>query len=130
VTARELLNSKGGNRLIPFIVAGKSNDPRIKDLPRYIDYIKGDENLATFKAWLAPYQFFRSFVVPPNMPSERFELLQKAFKATLEDPELLAITKKLKLAVQYIPPAEIEEHLADIFSVTPKVKENLRSLIQ
>ena len=130
VTAKELLAGKGENRLIPFIVAGKSDDPRIKDLPRYVDYIKNKEDLATYKAWLAPYKFFRSFVVPPNMAQERSDMLSKAFKATLEDPELLAMAKKLKLSIQYIPGTEIDQSLTEIFSVTPKVKENLRSLVQ
>lgn len=130
VTAKSLLAGEGENRLIPFIVAGKSNDPRIKDLPRYADYIKNKEDLATYKAWLAPYGFFRAFMVPPNMAQERFDTLDKAFKATLEDPELLAMAKKLRLSLDYMPGTEIQKSLSEIFSVTPKVKENLRSLVQ
>lgn len=130
VTAKDLLAGKGENRLIPFIVAGKSTDPEIKDLPRYVDYIKNKEDLATYKAWEAPYEFFRAFVVPPNMAQERFDMLKQAFKATLEDPELLAMAKKLELSIEYMPGTEIEKSLTEIFSVTPRVKENLRSLVQ
>jgi len=110
----------------------------MRDLSRATDmgvaglyhHFKNKEDLATYKAWLAPYQFFRSFVVPPNMAQERSDMLSKAFKGTLEDPELLAMAEKLKLSIQYIPGTEIDQSLGKIFSVTPKVKENLRSLIQ
>ena len=59
ITARHMLDAKGDNKMIPFLVQGKSPDPEVKDLPQFMDMIKGKEERAAFRAWLGQYLFFR-----------------------------------------------------------------------
>ena len=52
ITARHMLDAEGDNKMIPFLIQGKSSDPEVKDLPQYMDIIKGKEVRAAFRAWM------------------------------------------------------------------------------
>jgi len=130
VTARSMLDAKGDGRLIPFIIQKPMTDPEVKGLPLFSEVIKGEENLATFNAWSATREFMRPFSLPPDVPEERVDILSKAFKATLEDPEFVAETTKSNLLIEYVSPEEIEKHVASILATPAKAKENLQFLIR
>jgi tripartite-type tricarboxylate transporter receptor subunit TctC len=130
VTARSMLDAEGDDKLIPFIIHRKWNDPEVRNLPLVTNVIKGKDNLDTYKAWVSVYEFFRPFSAPPGVPKNRVEILRKAFKATLEDPAFMAEMKKARLPVAYVSPKEIEQHVDRIFSMPQKVKENLHFLVK
>ena len=50
VTARSMLDAKGDNKLIPFVMSEKWEDPEVKDLPLFKDVIKEPKRFAIFKA--------------------------------------------------------------------------------
>ncbi|MFQ5849614.1 MAG: Bug family tripartite tricarboxylate transporter substrate binding protein [Candidatus Binatia bacterium] len=129
ITAREMLDAKGDNKLIPFIIEGRSQDPEVKDLPQYSEFIKGKGNLAAFKAWLNQYLFFRPFALPPKTPKERVNILRTAFRRTLTDPDFQALAKKLRLDVKYVSGQEIEKYISEILSTPPAAKSKLRSIV-
>jgi tripartite-type tricarboxylate transporter receptor subunit TctC len=130
VTARSMLDAEGDDKLIPFIIHRKWNDPEVRGLPLIPKVIKGEENLAIYNSWVSIYEFFRPFSVPPGTPKDRLEILRKAFKATLHDPAFLADLKKANLVADYVSPEEIEQHVNRIFSMSPKVKESLSFLVK
>jgi tripartite-type tricarboxylate transporter receptor subunit TctC len=130
VTARSMLDAEGDDKLIPFIIHRKWDDPEVKDLPLIPEVIKGEEGLATYNGWVSVYEFFRPFSAPPGTPEDRLEILRKAFKATLEDPVFVAEMKKANLPVEYVSPEEIGKRVAQIFSMSPKAKENLQFLVR
>jgi hypothetical protein len=68
-----MLDAQGDEKLIPFIVHGKSQDEEVRNLPQFAKVIKGEENLAAFRAWVNQYDFQRPLVVPPNTPKERLQ---------------------------------------------------------
>jgi hypothetical protein len=130
VTARSMLDAEGDNKLIPFIIHRRWNDPEVRNLPIITEVIKGKDNLDTYKAWVSVYEFFRPFSTSPGVPNDRMQILRKAFKATLEDPVFMAEMKKSRLPVAYVSPEEISNHINRIFSMPPKVKENLYFLVK
>ncbi len=130
VTARSMLDAEGDDKLIPFIIHRRWNDPEVRDLPIVTEVIKGKDNLDTYKAWVSVYEFFRPFSTSPGVPNDRLEILRKAFKATLEDPVFMAEMKKSRLPVAYVSPEEINNHVNRIFSMPSKVKENLHFLVK
>jgi len=130
VSNRSMLDAKGDERLIPFITHKRLEDPEVKDLPLFTDVIKGEDNLATYKSWAFSYEFQRPFSFPPNTPKERLETLRKAYAETLRDPELLAEAKKIKLDVDPVPGEQIDQYVEQIYSMKPKVKENLSFLVR
>lgn len=129
-TARPMLDAKGDDRLIPYLIHRKWDEPEVKDLPLIPDVLKKDqEKLAAYKTWVATYEFQRPYTVPPGTPKERLQLLRKAFADTLNDPEFLAEAKKVKFEVTYTSGEQIEKYVEEMLSITPKAKELLGFLM-
>jgi len=128
VTARAMLDAQGDDKLIPFIIHGKSADPELKHLPQLIKIIKGEENIAAIKAYVRPYEFQRPLSLPPKTPKSRIDILRNAFKETMEDREFLAEAEKSKLLMDYVSAEEIEKYVEEILSIPSGAKEKLQFL--
>jgi tripartite-type tricarboxylate transporter receptor subunit TctC len=130
VTARAMLDASGEDQLIPFLIHGTLDDPQVKDLPQILNVIKGQSNLATFKAWASTYDFQRPLSLPPGTPKARLATLRKAYRATMNDPAFLADAKKSKLIISYVSGKEIEKHVATILGTPAAAKEKLGFLVR
>lgn len=128
-TGRNLLDATGDDQLIPFIIAKRWKDPEVQGIPLIPEVIKDPEKLAGYKAWVAKYAFEHPFVVPPGVPQARLKVLQQAFKATLEDPKFLADARKSNLYINYVSPEAIHDRLADIYSLSEKLRNELQFLL-
>jgi len=129
-TARPMLEAKGDDRLIPYLIHRRWEEPEVKDLPLIPDVLKKDpDKLAAYKTWVATYEFQRPYTVPPGTPKERVQLLRKAFADTLNDPEFMAEAKKVKFEVTYTSGEQIEKYVDEMLSITPKAKELLSFLL-
>ena len=128
VTARAMLDAKGDDRLIPFITHGRTGDPEVKHLPRLTDLVKG-EKLAILNAWLPQYDFQRPLSLPPGTPKKRLNILRKALKAALKDPQFIAESKKSKLIITYVSREKVEKSIDSILAISPKAKESLKFLV-
>ncbi|OGQ80504.1 MAG: hypothetical protein A3F90_16565 [Deltaproteobacteria bacterium RIFCSPLOWO2_12_FULL_60_19] len=124
-TARPMLNAKGEEKLIPFLIHSREPDPEVKDLPLIPEVIKGEDNLSAYRTWAGTYEFQRPFSVPPGTPKERLQLLRKAFADTMKDPGFIADTEKSKLETTYVSGEEVDKYVNQVLSITPKAKELL-----
>jgi len=68
--------------------------------------------------------------VAPGTPKDRLEILRRAFKSTLEDPEFVAQANRLRLDITYVSPEEIDRWVNEVLTIPPKVRENLQFLSQ
>jgi tripartite-type tricarboxylate transporter receptor subunit TctC len=128
-TARPMLEGKGDEKLIPFLIHRREPDPEVKDLPLIPEVIKGEDNLSAYRTWVGTYEFQRPFSVPPGTPKDRLQLLRKAFAATMKDPEFIAEAEKSKLETTYVSGEEIDKYVSQVLSITPKAKEVLDFLV-
>jgi tripartite-type tricarboxylate transporter receptor subunit TctC len=129
VTARAMVDAEGDDKLIPFIIHGKIEDPEVKDLPQFTQVLKGEENVKAFKTWANQYDFQRPLVVPPKTPKERLEILRVALQRTLTDPEFLAEAKKSKMLIDNVTGKEVEKSVDEILSISPEIKKKLQFLV-
>ena len=132
-TARALLDAKGEDKLIPFIIHNRWDDPEVKDLPLIPEAIKarGDKKaIDIYNAYVASLEGRSPVVAPPGVAKERIEILRKAYKATLNDPQFLAEAKKSELDIHYASSEEIYQGVDKILGMTPEVKEALQVLVQ
>jgi tripartite-type tricarboxylate transporter receptor subunit TctC len=129
-TQRDLLDAKGDDKMIPFLVHTHLNDPELRNVPLFSEVLKEESNIATYKAYMAQMEYQRPLTVGPGTPRERLEILRRAFKATLADPEFLAQANKSKLDITYVSGEEIEKIVNEVLSIPPKIKENLQFLSQ
>jgi tripartite-type tricarboxylate transporter receptor subunit TctC len=128
-TARAMLDARGDDRLIPYIIEGGYDDPLVKDLPQFTQVIDDKENLAAFKAWLNPYKFFRPLALPPDAPADRLKILRTALQNTMEDPAFIGDAKKSKLDATYTSGEEIDRLVQEILSLPGGAKNKLQSLL-
>jgi tripartite-type tricarboxylate transporter receptor subunit TctC len=129
-TQRELLDAKGDDKMIPFLIHTRLADPEVRNLPLFTEVLKDEVNVATYKAYMAQMEYQRPLTVAPGTPTERLEILRRAFKATLSDSEFIAQATKSKLEITYVSGEEIDRIVAEVLSIPPKVKENLQFLTQ
>ena len=129
-TRRDLLDAKGDDRLIPFLIHTRLDDPEVRNLPVFTDVLKDEVNVATYKAYMAQMEYQRPLTITPGTPKERLEILRRGFKATLADPEFQAQANKSKLDITYVSGEEIDRIVAEVLSISPRVKDNLQFLSQ
>jgi tripartite-type tricarboxylate transporter receptor subunit TctC len=129
-TQRELLDAKGDDKMIPFLVHARLADPELKDVPLFSEALKDESSRNTYKAYMAQMEYQRPLTVAPGTPVDRLEILRRAFKATLSDSEFMAQATKSKLDITYVSGEEIDKIVAEVLSISPKVKENLQFLSQ
>jgi tripartite-type tricarboxylate transporter receptor subunit TctC len=100
-----------------------------KDVPLAISYAKTDlaRQLVTVADSAHGAQF--PYTVPPGLPKERLELLQKAFVNTLKDPELLAEASKSKLDIEVIDGPTIAKKLGQLYELQPAVIAKLKEVL-
>ena len=130
VTARSMLDAKGDNKLIPFVMSEKWEDPEVKDLPLFKDVIKEPKRFAIFKAWADQMDFQRPLSFPPGTPTERLEILRKALAEVLQDKALLEEAKKSKLIVTYVSGERTAELVKEILSMPEDAKKSLAFLVR
>ena len=129
LTARDMLEAKGDERLIPFIIEGDAAEPEVKDLPQFSAVIKGKEKLATFNAWMNQYKFYTPFTLPPKTAKEQVDTLRLAFGETMKDPEFQALGKKMRLNLGYVSGKTVQKYVDETLDISPAVKDNLRPLV-
>jgi hypothetical protein len=125
-----MLNAKADDKMIPFIVNGKWDDPEVKDITQFSDVIRDKDNLHAFNVWNAANEFARPFSLPPGSPPEALSVLRTAFKATMDDKDYKADAEKSKLTIDYISGEKVEQYVKQIYSVSPDVKKRLRFLVK
>jgi tripartite-type tricarboxylate transporter receptor subunit TctC len=129
-TARSMLDAKGPDKMIPFIINGKWEDPEVRDIAQFNEVIKDKDNLSAFNTWNSANEFARPFSLPPGSPPEPLQMLRRAFKATMEDKDYIADANKSKLPVDYISGELVERYVRQIYSVSPEVKKRLEFLVK
>jgi tripartite-type tricarboxylate transporter receptor subunit TctC len=129
-TRRDLLDAKGDDRLIPFLIHAPVEDPEVRTVPLFVNALKDEVNVATYKAYMAQMEYQRPLTVSPGTPKDRLDILRRAFKATLSDPEFVAQARKTKLDITYVSGEEAEKIVHEVLSISPKVRETLQFLTQ
>jgi tripartite-type tricarboxylate transporter receptor subunit TctC len=129
-TQKELLDAKGEDKMIPFLIHARLSDAELKGVPLFSEALKDESSSNTYKAYMAQMEYQRPITVAPGTSMERLEILRRAFKATLTDPEFEAQASKSKLEITYVSGEEIDRIVAEVLSISPRVKENLQFLTQ
>lgn len=99
-------------------------------VPKIWDFVKTDEQRKTLKTIFAQLEFGRPYILPPGVPADRVAAYRKAFDETMKDPEFLADAKKLKLDINPLPGAKVQEIVDELYDTPPalvkKAKEALK----
>jgi tripartite-type tricarboxylate transporter receptor subunit TctC len=129
-TRRDLLDGTGDEKMNPFLIHTRVNDAVARNVPLFTDILKDEVKIATYKAYMSQMEYQRPLTVSPGTPKERLDILRRAFKATLADPEFAALATKSKLDITYVSGDDAERLVEEVLSISPQVKHNLQFLVQ
>ena len=108
---------------------GLRKDPELPDVPLLGDLVKSASDRQALKLLLGPSEMGRPFMAPPNLPAERTATLRKAFDQALKDPALVKEAATLRLDVNPVSGAEMQERIAGFYKAPDSVVTRTRELI-
>ena len=108
----------------------EKSHPELKKVPLAIQHAKSDEARALLDIASGVYsKGARPYTVPPGVPQDRLALLQKAFMATLRDPDLMKEAKKSKVDIDPVDGPTIAKLMAGLYELKPEFTARLAKLI-
>ena len=117
--------------VIIVVQTGAKPSPYIPNVPLATAFARDEEGRQLIRAGSdAISDINRAYSLPPATPSERVQLLRKAFQSAMKDPELLDQAKKSKLDVEPITGEEVEAVVADLFKLSPAVVAKLKEALK
>lgn len=117
-----------GGKVNILVQAGLKPNPAIK-APSIWEYIKGD-NRAVAELIVGQQEFGRPFLAPPKTPADKVALLRRAFIASMEDPQLQAEVKKMKIGLNYKSGEEVSAIIKKMYDASPDLIARTKRALQ
>lgn len=118
------------NKVSLLLQAGLQKSPQMQDVPLAMDNVSGEANRQLLKLAVAWDEMAWPFAAPPGVPADRAKALQNAFASVLKDSELVAQAGREGLDLNYVPPAQIERILADVYATPEPIIATLKEIIK
>ncbi|MGZ8489552.1 MAG: hypothetical protein ACXWW4_13570, partial [Candidatus Binatia bacterium] len=104
--------------------------PELKGVPLAVDFAKTEEGKKLLRIASEVYGKQRLYSLPPGVPEQRLRTLQKAFTATLKDPQFLAEAEKAKLEIDPIDGPGIEKMVNGLYEIEPAVVSRVKQILE
>lgn len=105
------------NKLVPLIQIGLKRDPDLPDVPLLTDLVAGDAQREAVARFLSlTTAISRPLAAPPNVPTERVEVLRRAFDATMRDESFLAEADRLKIDIDPMTGEDTEAAIRQVLA--------------
>jgi tripartite-type tricarboxylate transporter receptor subunit TctC len=111
------------------IQMGLSRHPTFKDIPNALELAPDDKGRADLSLMFAQLELGRPVLGPPNVPRDRADALVKAFAETMEDPEYLSDTQRMKIDHRWFGPDRITSVLKRMNAAPEDVKLRVRKVL-
>ena len=108
---------------------GTERLPDLPDVPTAIELANDDETRQMLRFFSLKFKATYPFVMPPDVPADRLQVVRRAFDETIKDPAFLADMKKRGLSPRPMTGVEIEELIRETFQVPKKTVERLYNVI-
>ncbi len=116
----------------PLLIVSSKRIAEAPDVPTAVEVVTDPAKKAGIAAIAQILDMSRGFFGPPNMDEAATAEMRAAIEATLKDPELLALTEKNKMPINYAPGTEQQATVASLTetsaSLTPILKAALESI--
>ena len=129
-TGRHLQLIKAGSLRFILIMGDKTPEhPLLKGVPAAETLAKSDEARQLLRALHAPSQITNPYVVHPEVPRDRVEVLRKAFWTTFADQDFLADAMKSKIEFTPSNGERVTQAVQAILNTPPVVLERMRKIL-
>ena len=116
-------------KLVMLVQIGLTREPELGDVPLLMELPEAAEDRAALRLLSAPTTIGRPIGAPPGVPADRIAALRAAFDATMKDPAFIAEAKALKLDLQPVSGAQLQQIVADIVSTPPSAVARLKAAL-
>lgn len=99
---------------------GPEREKEAGNVPSVSEFLKSEDDKLLLEAAIAPLALGRPYLMPPDVPSDRVELMQKAFAETFADKDFLAEADKLNIGVNVPRSAAQVKKIVEAAYATPK----------
>jgi tripartite-type tricarboxylate transporter receptor subunit TctC len=106
-----------------------TKSPEFPNLPLILDYARTPQDKQVMELILAAQHWGRPFVMPPDVPQDRVAAVRKAFIDMTKDEQFLTEAKKLRMDLDIVTGAEIDELLKRVYATPPEIVEIARKAI-
>jgi tripartite-type tricarboxylate transporter receptor subunit TctC len=99
-------------------------------VPSVFQFVKDNEAKKVVELVISQTVFHRSYIAPPETPPAQLEILRKAFDETMADPALLDDAQKMRIDIEPLSGAKVQEVVSRLY-ITPKdIIERARKAIR
>jgi tripartite-type tricarboxylate transporter receptor subunit TctC len=116
--------------LVRPIVRARTVEPGIEQLPADEDLASNARAKAIMALRSAPEQVARPYVLPPATPADIVKVMRDAFAKTIQDPELVAESKKAKFDLEYLPGDKAQKILVEVLKQPKDIVEEFSKYIK
>jgi tripartite-type tricarboxylate transporter receptor subunit TctC len=100
------------------------------NVPRVWDFIKNEDDKKAVELVVSQQVFGRPFVAPPGTPAEAVKILRDAFAAAMKDKDLLADAEKVKIDINALDGAKVQDVVTKVYASPPAVVARAKELIK
>ena len=101
----------------------------LPDLPLALDYAKTPEDRQVMELIFAPLTLGYPSFMGPGVPSERVEMMRRAFDKTMQDPEFIDLMKQQNLVLDPAPGEAVQAIVQRLYQMPQAVIERARMYI-
>ena len=104
-------------------------DKALPDVPLVMDLAKNEEQRQVLSVLMAPKRFAYPYFMAPGIPEDRAAAIEKAFLATMDDPEFREEIKKIRGDIEPSTGAEMQSYFEKVYALPPEVIAKTRALL-
>jgi tripartite-type tricarboxylate transporter receptor subunit TctC len=99
-------------------------------VPSVFQFVKDNEAKKVVELVISQTVFHRSYIAPPETPPAQLEILRKAFDETMADPALLDDAQKMRIDIEPLPGAKVQEVVSRLYTAPKDIIERARKAIR
>ena len=99
-------------------------------VPSVFKYVKSDEDRKVVELVISQTVFHRSYNAPPETPPAQLEIMRAAFDKTVVDKQFLADADKMRVDIEPLSGAKVQEVVAKLYATPKAIVERGRKAIR
>jgi hypothetical protein len=99
-------------------------------VPSVFKYVNSETDRKVVELVVSQSIFQRSYIAPPETPPAQLEILRKAFDETMVDKDFLADAQKVRIDIEPLSGAKVQDVVARLFSTPKDIVERARKVIR
>jgi tripartite-type tricarboxylate transporter receptor subunit TctC len=106
-------------------------DPKITaaGVPLTVEFAKTPQDRKVMELIYSQQNFGRPYILPPGVPDDRVAALREAFIRALQDKELLAAAKTMKLDISPVSGTDLQKQIEEVYSTPTEIVERARKAL-